>query len=157
MASNEDVHTLYLGRESGTGQRIAREIGLRLTIPWLHLLIGEDTTWEYQLYQGSACLDKFSVCPQYWDDDPNFIAEHRGNPDLLAAAWSIPKERIVNYLVNWQMRDLDDATFEFMLSGKAYETDRFSYGEIWQMFDFLNALGGKDPVNLEAGAKQHIL
>lgn len=36
--------------------------------------------------------------------------------------------------------------YETILTGKAYEDDEHDYGEIYQMFDFLRALGGVDPM-----------
>jgi hypothetical protein len=132
-------------------------VGRELDAAWITLFVQEGAIWEYALYRGDRCLDRFIVAPEYWDDSARFIAQRGGNPGVLSEAWGVPIERLQRYLVNWQMRDIDDDTFEFGLTGKAYPEDRFDYGNFNQVFDFLRVLGGADPTNTLAGARQHAL
>lgn len=95
-------------------------VGRELDAAWITLFVQEGAIWEYALYRGDRCLDRFIVAPEYWDDSARFIAQRGGNPGVLSEAWGVPIERLQRYLVNWQMRDIDDDTFEFGLTGKAY-------------------------------------
>lgn len=157
IASTVSVQDLYLDYMGGLEQKIAESVGRTLDVPWIVLMISEGSLWEYVLFHGASCIDRFSVAPEYWDDDPDFISLHRGNSELLARTWGVPKVAIDRYLRNWGMRNLVDDEFEFTLHGKAYETDKYQYGDIWQMIDFLHALGGKDPTNILAYASQHAI
>jgi hypothetical protein len=53
------------------------------------------------------------------------------------------------------MKVIDEDTADTVLRGKAYESDQFEYSSIWQMNDFMRALGGLDPMNLEEHGRQH--
>lgn len=121
--------------------RIAGALGHRA---WLHVRIQEGSLWDMTLYSGSLYIDNFSTLPEYWDDDDPLMVEwKKGRPELLALAWDVPLERIERYYRQWGMRIVDDDTFETVLRGKAYETDRSEYGSIWQAHDFMRALGAE--------------
>jgi hypothetical protein len=106
--------------------------------------IQEGSLWDYSLYDGASHIDNFSTLAEYWDDNPEWIATQRGNPTLLARVWRIDQATVENYLKPWGF-ELDGDSFRTSLRGKAYPTDRHEYGDIWQMTDFLRALGAHDP------------
>ncbi|MCE9611872.1 MAG: hypothetical protein K8R23_16870 [Chthoniobacter sp.] len=156
-AHAQGVQSIYLPYLSGVEHQLITGLGRKLDCAWMMLYLQEGSIWEYRLYRADRCLDNFSVAPQYWTDSKEFTAQRRGNPRLLSETWGTPVEELQRYIADWQMRDIDDDTFEFALKGKAYPHDRSDYGAPNQVFDFLQALGGMDPLNILAGARQHAL
>lgn len=142
-----NIHTVFLPYLSGADYLICRLVGAALGVPWIETRIQEGALWDYSLYEGANDVDEFSTLPEYWEDDEQ-AAEKKdlGNPDLLARLWNVPKERVERYVRHWGMEPLDDGVFDTKLKGKAYDSDKHGYGSIYQMFDFLSALGAVDPM-----------
>jgi hypothetical protein len=140
---NDNTHAAYIHPK---GYEIAMRMGTRLACPWINVRIQEGSLWDYSLYEANRSIDDFSTLPEYWNDDVTWQATRRGNPELLANCWQIEQSRIENYLRPWGFKlDEDEEVFKALLRGKAYPTDRHEYGDIWQMTDFLRALGAHDP------------
>jgi hypothetical protein len=139
---NETVHAAYIHLK---GPEISKGVGAQLGIPWMNLRIQEGTLWDYSLYEGNLHVDNFSTLPEYWDDDKEWQSTQRGRPEILARLLKIDQRVIENYLQPWGFMPIDDGMFETTLRGKAYPTDEFEYGDIWQINDFLRALGAHDP------------
>jgi hypothetical protein len=76
--------------------------------------------------------------PDYWEElDEEERAEWQGNATLVARCIpGLVPEQIANYLMPWD---------EDVLSGdspkKAYDSDEFTYGQDWQIVDFMERLG----------------
>jgi hypothetical protein len=148
---NGCIHAAYIHWNE---HRIAKAIGSQLAIPSINIRIQEGSLWEYSLYDGADSVDEFSTLPEYWDDDPAFRAARRGRLDVLANVWQIEQSAIENYLKPWGYEpNIEEGTFETTLRGKAYPGDQHEYGDIWQMTDFLRALGAHDP---NSGEEQSI-
>jgi hypothetical protein len=149
LSSKGCTHTLYIPYQA-LSFPFCQEIGCILDAPWIEIRIQEGSLWDYTLYRGAECVDRFSVAPEYWLEPKaiteDYLREQRGNPQKLSTLWDIPVERIERYLVSWGFYVVDEDTFAFRLKGKAYETDRFEYGNPDQMDDFLKALGGEFPM-----------
>lgn len=142
-----EVHTVYLPYLSGAGYLLCRLVGAALDVPWIETRIQEGSLWDYSLYSGAKHVDQFSTLPEYWEEYAEQAAEKDlGNPDLLARLWNVSKERVERYIRHWGMEPRDDGLFDTKLKGKAYDSDVDEYGSIYQMFDFLRALGGVDPM-----------
>ena len=138
-----EVHAAYIDCR---GYEVAKGIGVDLKIPWINVRIQEGSLWDYSLYEADSHVDNFSTLPEYWEDDPEWIATQRGNPELLARVWRLDQSTVENYLKPWGFElDEDEDVFNTLLRGKAYPTDCHEYGDIWQMTDFLRALGAHDP------------
>lgn len=140
---NECIHAAYIHQK---GYEIATHIGSRLAIPWINVRIQEGSLWDYSLYDGESHIDNFSTYPEYWDDDKMWIQTQRGKPELLARVWQIEQTRIDKYLMPWRYESLvDGILLPSRRRSKAYPTDQYEHGDIWQMTDFLRALGAHDP------------
>lgn len=129
---------------------IVQLMGERIGGAWLEINLQESSFWEYILKVGIELVDQFSVAPQKWEEDEEFCAEWSGNPRVLADVWAVPLERIERYLVNWDPGQVWNERFQkemhgFQLSGKAYPEDTYPYGSVWQVSDFVHALGGEMP------------
>jgi hypothetical protein len=145
LTSHKDrIHAAYIHWEE---YKIASALGKRMKIPWINVRIQEGSLWDYSLYQGSEKLDNFSTMPEYWDSNPEFLANWRGNADVLANVWNIEKSRFENYMRPWYGGIDEDncIVHNSELTGRAYPEDQFEFGDIWQMTDFLRALGAHDP------------
>jgi hypothetical protein len=155
---NGNVHVVYLPHLLGADYLVCMKIGERLSIPWLELRVQEGSLWDYSLYAGSRHLDDFSTLPEYWGQGEEWNATQRGNPRLLARTWEIRQNDIEGYLRAWGYEeDAEEGTFRTLLQGKAYEQDEFEYGDIWQMFDMLRALGAVNPMAPDHGEFRHRL
>ncbi|MDB5322083.1 MAG: hypothetical protein JWN40_3714 [Phycisphaerales bacterium] len=151
LGSTPTVQTLYLP-DGVCEWRLFEQLSEKVNAPVMELRIQQDVLWDYSLNIGSECVDTFSTLPQYWNY-PEELDEREserwaGKPKLLAELWQVPLGRIERYFVNWGMEpDPDDSdVFNTVLKGKAYPGDQHPYGECLQMFDFLAALGGTEPV-----------
>jgi hypothetical protein len=138
-----NVHGAYIHKR---GCDVAKAIGAELGIPWINVRIQEGSLWDYSLFEGETLIDNFSTLPEYWGNGSEWDATQRGNPRSLARVWRIDQESIENYLRPWGFAvDEEEGTFNTTLRGKAYPSDQCEYGDIWQMTDFLRALGAHDP------------
>jgi hypothetical protein len=139
---NKNVHAAYINVK---GYEIATLLGATLAVPWINVRIQEGALWDYSLYDGENNVDNFSVLPEYWGQSKAWESTQRGQPKVLSRLWTIELRKIDKYLKPWGFRILDDHCFETLRRGKAYRTDKSEYGDIWQMTDFLRALGAHDP------------
>ena len=117
--------------------------------PWLFLMLQESSFWEYQLYRGDQCLDQFSTCPEQWGRSAEENSLWRGSAHLLASEWGVEVERVERYLVNWDLGPvwvdiLQRDELGYRRGGKAYESDRWPYGCVDQVYDFIRTLGASD-------------
>ena len=154
---NGVVHALYLPYLDGTDYSICLDVGRLLSVSWIEVRIQEGTLWDYSLYTGDKHLHNFSVLPEYWEEDEEWIAGQRGDPRILAETWGIDRSRIENYLRPWRFRLLEDEDMEIVSGGKAYDSDLHEYGDFWQMHDFIRALGAHDPTDIRQLGRQHRL
>ena len=152
-----EVQSIYVADLGGFEHELLLGLGRELGGVWITLLVQEGAIWEYMLYHRDQCIDRFSVAPAYWDDSAEFAAKRRGNSTLLSEMWGVSLDLIPRCLVDWQMGETGEGVLEYGRRGKAYPGDRFGYRDFNQVFDFLRALGGSDPTNCLAGARQHAL
>ncbi|QDU63694.1 hypothetical protein Pan216_45750 [Planctomycetes bacterium Pan216] len=177
---NDTTHSAIVYQEPASW--FFDKVGGRLDIPWMELRGQEGSHWDYSLMKGSESLGAYSSYPQYWDDDPEFVKSHEGDPELLAKLWDVPLEKIDRYHLQWgemlsesefsltvekihsehvtvERNDLETllkgARPKYARQGKAYPHDKHEYGDHWQMMDFLHALGGQDP--RDEGDRHHIV
>ncbi len=137
------VHAAYFSQGDF---EFAKRVGSRVDGPWINVRIQEGSLWDYSLYQGPAHVQNFSTWPEYWGEtDRKWLQAQRGNAAQLAEIWQIEPANIANYLLPWKYRSLRRGGMRVARRGKAYEQDQFEYGDIWQMTDFLRALGAHDP------------
>lgn len=169
----------YLG---GSEHLLCKQISESRRGVWMELRIQEGSLWDYSLFKGGDHLHNFSTLPEYWDRDPAYLRSQRGNVEELCEVWNCEKSQVVNYLRPWKMRRPWYAylfgwinlfytppmvistghwysrifeTYEIFPKGKAYPSDRHGYGEVWQVLDFLEAIGGSNPSEADGNRRQH--
>lgn len=126
IGEREGVYTADLPYCDGDFQ-FFRQLAMELGSVWLEARIQEGSHWDYSLYRGGRSLDEFSTLPQYWNGDDELLAlSMEGRPKLLAKAWNLPHDSIERYIRQWGMRYIDEDTYETVLNGNAYPTDRLS-------------------------------
>ena len=153
-AATDKVLSAFLPYLGGVEHLFFEAVATSLDLVWMSLRIQEGSLWDYSLFHGDRHLHSFSTWPEYWDDDPEFIESQRGNLEQLSECWGCDRHRVERYLVQWT--DLFDP-YETLPQGHAYPTDGHVYGDIWQMLDFLHALGGEDPLHSNPETKQHAI
>lgn len=151
LGSTPTVQSLYLPY-GACDLRLLERLGERLDAPRLELRIQEGTLWDYVLYVDTRCVDTFSTLPEYWEFPEELSDEKRldwaGQPPVLARIWQLPVATIEPYLVHWGIcvDPNDSGSFHTRREGKARDADTYGYGQYDQMFDFLAALGGVEPI-----------
>jgi len=113
----------------------------------------EDDCWTYRFAHGGEVVDSFATLPDLvvpYEGRNSW----RGNPVLLSAVWNLEPWVAEKYLRWWRTpQDLTHFTEEeedeywdkLEISGKALESDECEYGDGWQMFDFVRAMGAEWP------------
>lgn len=104
--------------------------------PVMLLYIYDSDYWGYDFYGGDE-EDHFNTLPDYFGPvSPEEKQRLTGNPAALSGwlpTWDTGMMR--RYLVHWS--DLDEDAME----ETACPDDRFTYGDCWQMADFMARLG----------------
>jgi hypothetical protein len=100
--------------------------------------IHDSDFWMYRFFHCGQELDQFNPIPDYWGElSGQELAEWRGDAVLLAKhVPNLDSARIARYLVPWGDEILlgDERT-------RAYPSDRYCYGDEWQLVDFMQQLG----------------
>ncbi len=121
---------------------MARNLGS----PKLVVFFQEKSFWEFALYVDQAPVINFSTAAAEWGEvDPS---AYFGTPQDLAEIWKVPVERIERYMVDWGpterwIEEYQLMSQAYLMEGqKAYPEDEYEYGQLYQGFDFIRALGG---------------
>ena len=110
-------------------------ISKKLNVPVFSFHIHDGDLWMYILFQNGIEQDWFNPVPEYWEAiDKNEKEKWKGNAELICSIIpNIKKTVIEKYFKVW---DLEKEENE-----KAYVDDEFTYGDCWQMCDFMNKIG----------------
>jgi hypothetical protein len=137
------VTVLYPG-EFFDWESVSERLSQSLRKPVFSFHIHDSDLWMYSLYDKGKLVDQFNPVPDYWQElGEEERASWRGNAALVAARVpGLSPEEIARYLVQW-----GDEVFQSAERTKAYASDRFCYGEDWQLLDFMNKLGLEFPVD----------
>lgn len=98
--------------------------------PVLLAYIYDDDFWGYDLWEDGMLLDQFASVHDYFGE--NQPPNKAGDARIVGSCFGVEPEAIDRYLIPWE---------EAMMDARAYEGDRSTIGDSWQMADFLNALG----------------
>jgi hypothetical protein len=113
----------------------AAHLSQSLDVPVFSFHIHDDDLWMYVFFVAGEAVDQFNPIPRYWDDSlpEEECQEWGGNPRTIAR-WCphIEETAIGKYLIPW---DLENES-----PGRAYEDDEFTYGDCWQLVDFMRKL-----------------
>lgn len=110
-------------------------LSIKTDAPLLFLYIYDEDFWGYTLYDKGEEIDDFSTMPDYFierDYKTDNSLEHAAR---IAECFSVSEDAIKNYLIAWtdEMMDKEES--------RAYSDDIASYGDCWQMTDFMEKLG----------------
>ena len=137
------VTVLYPGDFFGWDSA-AQYLSKRLGKPAFSFHIHDGDLWMYLLYENGEVVDQFNPVPDYWQElEDEERQSWRGNAaEVARRVPGLPPEQIAKYLVQW-----GDEVFEAAERKKAYATDRFYYGDDWQLVDFMGKLGLDYPLD----------
>jgi hypothetical protein len=116
----------------------------QLQKPVFSFHIHDGDLWMYLLYDKGTLIDQFNPVPDYWQELSD--AERRswqGKPsEVVKRVPGLKPADISNYLVEWghEIR-------QPIARKKAYPSDRFYYGDDWQLLDFMDKLGLDYPID----------
>jgi hypothetical protein len=122
----------------------AQYLSRRLKKPVFSFHIHDGDLWMYLLYDNGDLVDQFNPVPDYWGELENDERlSWQGDASQIARRVpGLSLEQVSKYLVKWG-KDV----FESDERKKAYSTDRFCYGDDWQLVDFMDKLGLDYPVD----------
>jgi hypothetical protein len=139
--SRSGVTVLYPNGVPGTAESQFLSERLGAPVFWFHIHDGD--FWMYSLFERGVVVDQFNPVPDDWESDEDAELEAwAGNAHEVAKRITgLVPEAISNYLVPWDESLVQDG------SRKAYATDRFCYGDDWQLVDFMDKIGFAYPVD----------
>lgn len=112
---------------------LAKALSEKLGRSVMLLYIYDGDQWGYYFYDSGRKLDIFNPVPDYFTGDESQTELCKGNAQVVARHFGVPQQSIEPYLVRW--------TEELSMSGaKARADDQYTYGDCWQMADFMRAL-----------------
>lgn len=120
-----------------------------LSSPLISVRFQEKSFWETSLYVGKETKISFSTSPTHWGEAE--AKKYFCDPAVLAEIWGVPVEKFDRYLVDWGLseiwiEDLKMMSPTFVKRGeKAYPSDTYKYGDLYQGLDFMGALGASLP------------
>ncbi len=120
--------------EADEAEKKAAIISAKRNCSVLSAYIYDGDFWGYTLFINGEKKDEFSTMPEYFNDGEAIIQQQAVDILLLSQAFDVAPERVEKYLCNWTNELLDEES-------TAYEDDEFPYGDVWQVVDFLGALG----------------
>lgn len=143
---NNDNGVLVIFNESANGyETLAKALSEEICVPVMLLYIYDSDGWGYFYCENGALKDLFSVCPE----DASFIEnefdsqqqntdmvsnQYRDSVKFIADRFNINANEIINYYRIWTDELIEEEE-------AAYEDDEFTYGDCWQMADFMRKLG----------------
>ena len=127
----EHLFQLY---EAEKVEEKAAIISAERNCPVLSAYIYDGDFWGYTLYINGEKRNEFSTLPEYFEEGEALIRQQTADLLLLSQSFAVAPEQIEKYLYNWTNEMIDEGY-------TAYENDEFSYGDAWQVVDFLGALG----------------
>jgi hypothetical protein len=122
----------------------AQHLSKRLGKPVFSFHIHDGDLWMYLFYDNGEVVDQFNPLPDYWQElEDDERRSWKGNATEVARRVpGLAPEQIAAYLVQW-----GDEVLEASGRKKAYATDRFYYGDDWQLLDFMDKLGLDYPLD----------
>lgn len=108
---------------------------LKTNLPLLFLYIYDGDYWGYTLYDKGKEIDDFSTMQDYFIRSDNKAESSTEHAARIAECFGVNEEAVKNYLIAWTDELMDNE------EAKAYFDDNASYGDCWQMTDFMEKLG----------------
>lgn len=98
--------------------------------------IHDEDFWLYTMYNNGTVVDQFLPVPEYFDENttPEESDSWKGNAAVVAQYIDVRPEDIERYLQRWDGGDNEEAL-------KAYYDDVYTYGDCWQLIDFMKKVG----------------
>ncbi len=136
----------YLPYLSGSEHLVAKLVGSRLNVPWIVARVQEGNHWDYSLFSAAEYIHSFSTRATYWGKRAYGVSAARAAAARLALEWGIETRTIERYHRPWDAPPWRRIR-ALRRRGRAYAHDKSEYGDIWQLLDFIRALGGEDVMN----------
>lgn len=130
---------VQLNDDCSSYEDVACELSKKADNIVLLCYIYDDDFWGYSLYDRGKKLDCFCPIPDYFGEiDKKERLRMAGNAEILAQSFSVSVQKLNRYLCFWEETNLKE---------KAYFDDQYGYHDVWQITDFINALGFPFPLS----------
>lgn len=125
---------LLLNENSVCYEEFAKALSEKVSSYVMHLYIYDEFLWGYFLYDKGREIDCFCPDPECLDEEENGD-KYKGNAAAVAKYFGITEKSIEKYFVN-----MIDEPYN-VRNVPAYENDKYTYANCWQMADFMDKLG----------------
>jgi hypothetical protein len=127
----------YLKRE----EVLLMPVGYQLGGIWMDVRYQDDDWWDLTIFEGVEQRVSYSVNP--WAHGQEYNQEHVDHRMAkVCELWPDRADRIKRYLLPWREPVMKLGKTDFVArKGKAYPTDRHTYGDAGQIHDFVAAFG----------------
>lgn len=145
VAGEDNNITIMYPKDFNYGEYYTKVLTEILNCTGFMFHIQDSNLWMYLLYSKGKVVDTFNPMPNYLKEKITFqdIEKWQGNPKVVCKYFTDLLEKdIKNYYKRWDMKILEDGL-------SAYENDYGSYGDEWQLLDFMSKLNFIYPINLE--------
>lgn len=122
--------------------KISEFISNELQAPVFSFHIHDGDLWMYLFFQNGKLINQFNTVPSYWEGEMTYeeLQQWAGDAEMISNLLpTIHSSEIKKYFKFW---DLENEIKE-----KAYPTDEFTYGDCWQLVDFMKKLKLPFPIN----------
>jgi len=125
----------------------SKYISQKLARPVFSLHIHDGDLWMFVLFRDGNEIGQFNPIPDYWEKlSPEERVKWKGDPFLIAdVVPGVSIESIAKYFVEWDLEAEDPP--------RAYPDDEFSFGDCWQLCDFMKKSGLEYPVGDDGSIK----
>ena len=126
------LYPAYFFDWDGSSEFLSRDLATTVFSFQIH----DEDFWMYTMYNKGTIVDQFLPVPEYFDENTSPEESDSWKGDATKIARHIPGIEIGSiekYLERW---DGEDETEK-----KAYEDDAYSYGDCWQLIDFMKKIG----------------
>ena len=139
LVDSESYSLVFYENDDLPSDNFLKVLSKELNCPLLRLGFYDADYWYYELYSKGKLLNRFSTHPKVLkSQDPRYKTfSYKADILLLVKTWGkVKSEEIKHYLLNHEKNE--DLLFQ---TPKAYKTDEFEYGDIWQITDFMKKFG----------------
>lgn len=124
-------------------EMILRPVGFQLGCIWMDVRYQSGASWELTIMKGTEHLVSHYVNPWAYEERVEYNQEridYRIN--RVCELWPRQGDVLRPYLLPWRVPVTKFGRTRFIRrEGKAYETNRFNYGDAHQIYDFIHHFG----------------
>ncbi len=124
-------------------EEVLRLLGYQFGGIWMDVRFQDHDTWDLMIAEGPEHRVSHDVNPWAFRPRVEYNQDHVDfRINRVCELWPDHAERIRRYLLPWRVPIIKEGRTRFVRrKGKAYESDRYGFGDANQIYDFIQAFG----------------